>query len=106
MKSKIKEYIEYSTDESQFIKPNQCEYCHIEKSLKLICGMTNYVIPYKKPTRWNMLEPDFTEEEQLKINDIKRKQDPNGSLWLCNECEMEHIEYWENQWNEYYKGLM
>ena len=29
-------------------------------------------------------------------------EDPNRKLFLCEECDQEYYELWNNQWEEYY----
>jgi hypothetical protein len=33
-------------------------------------------------------------------------ENPNRSLLLCDECENEYCEYWQEMWNEYYSGRL
>ena len=35
-----------------------------------------------------------------------QENDPNHPLPLCRECAEEHHEQWDDQWADYYGGLL
>jgi hypothetical protein len=36
--------------------------------------------------------------------DLRFDDDPNGDEYLCEFCHLEYVEYWNEQWREYYSG--
>lgn len=74
--------------------PGTCEYCGGTEGLKLECSRTAYdTSRLDKPTRL----------ERIADRDDP-PEDPNRDKLLCRECAAEHHEFWNDQWNEFYRS--
>lgn len=38
--------------------------------------------------------------------DKKPLEDPNRDIFLCDSCEIEYHEHWDEMWNDYRAGLL
>ena len=46
------------------------------------------------------LRPGRTAYDTSKI-DLETEGDPNGPVYLCDQCAKEFNDYWDEMWNEY-----
>lgn len=46
--------------------------------------------------------------QRLKLDGegLGEQPDPNRDPWLCRDCAAEHHAYWDEQWDEYHRGLL
>lgn len=76
--------------------PGRCEHCGESEGIKAVPAMTSYGIEHLVPkTRWDRLRSAF----------IEKPEDPNRNQYLCPDCTEEHVSYWNEMWDEYYRGL-
>ena len=62
--------------------PSKCEYC--KRAVDLVIetpSMTRYYFE-------------------------KGQEDPNRDKILCLPCAQDHVSYWEDQWADYYSGIL
>lgn len=77
-----------------------CERCGTYKGVQLVPSMTAYV--QRTPTVWDRI----CAEDGGLTPTPNVLPDPNPPSWLCPECAKDYQEYWEEQWAEYYSGLL
>lgn len=66
----------------------RCEHCGTMRGLALEDSRTCYPTKYDDP---------FEET---------RPDDPNRSQLLCRSCAVDHHEYWDEMWKDYYSGRL
>lgn len=72
--------------------PPKCECCGSWRGLRLESGRTMY--PYESDSK------DYW------VNFGYDPKDPNRSQLLCRLCAVQHHEYWDDMWKEYYSGRL
>lgn len=79
--------------------PAQCLYCEkVSEDVTLVHAMTAY-------------SHDMCEHEDCLRNEEMRRlcyydRNPNKDLLLCASCAEDYREFWNEQWNNYYRGLL
>lgn len=71
-----------------------------------LCGETVGVV--RRPARTAYVAPELTDWERLGLEEggLAIPPDPNPDLDLCPACSEEYDEWWDEQWREYYMGLL
>lgn len=84
-----------------------CEYCpeHPPRRAWRWGASTAYHWRPPTPTRFSLIEVDATPEE-LALWQMKYDQDPNRDLFMCEVCAEDYYSFWDEQWREYYSGLL
>lgn len=78
-----------------------CECCGETKGVQFESSRTAY--SPKPMTRWERLRlPD----PLLPPSPLERFEAANPDLLLCRDCAAEHHAQWNQQWAEYYSGLL
>lgn len=93
-------------------QPSRCEHCEEERPTVLHFSRTSYHDPRVNPdeydrrkSRWANLEIDLP-EPTAELGEMERKLDPNRPNWLCVECYETDVAFWDEMWDEYYRGLL
>lgn len=59
----------------------------------------------RRPSRYNQVEVDVSEEE-LRAWEERHNPYPNKSPTLCLTCAEDYRSSWQEQWDQYYSGLL
>ncbi len=91
-------------------KPTECEHCGEATDVTLHYSRTAYHDKRMFPdgygaTRFTFLEVDLPEPSAA-LGEAERELDPNAPSWLCASCIADDESFWNEQWAEYYSGLL
>ena len=77
-----------------------CEQCGRSEEVQLEDSRTCYVKP--APTWYERI---LSKDEGLTPTS-EVGEDPNQPIWLCRDCAAEHHRFYDDQWKEFYSGLL
>lgn len=73
----------------------KCEVCGATEGVQLEGSRTCY--PIEEPGRYKRL---------VSGDSLASPPDPNAPIALCRDCAKDHHEFWDEQWQNYYSGLL
>jgi len=81
-------------------EPRVCAHCGTTGGVRLEDARTAYV--REPPTVWDRIR---AEDGGLTPTPCVG-EDPNAAIYLCRPCAKQHQDRWDDQWAEYYAGLL